>query len=83
MITESVDSRDQIHGARTGLYGKSVSRPELTGALPAHAISERKRSGPGRDALSRGRNGAAYFTSTKSPAALTAGVVVVPAKEKR
>ncbi|GAA3141085.1 hypothetical protein GCM10010521_29470 [Streptomyces rameus] len=83
MIVESVDSGDQIREARAGLYGKRVSRPELTAALPAHAISERKRSGPGRGTLSRGRNGAAYFTSTKSPAALTAGVVVVPAKEKR
>ncbi len=88
MIVESVDSRDQIREARRGLYRKTAFRPDLGRRLPVHGTSEKKRSGPGSGIRSRGRPGVAhftdaYFTSTKSPAALTAGVVVVPAKEKR
>ncbi|GAB1336278.1 hypothetical protein ACE1SV_28680 [Streptomyces sp. E-15] len=78
---ESVDSRGEIHDAHDRLYGKTVFRPDLDGALPAHGGSGKKRSVSGSGGRSRRRTGAAYFTSTKSPAALTAGVVVVPAKE--
>ncbi|GGU88725.1 hypothetical protein GCM10010260_23100 [Streptomyces filipinensis] len=85
---ESVDSRDQIRDPGSWLYGRSGFRPDLRTALPGRGTSEKKRSGPGGGMRFRGRTGPAayvtsYRTSTKSPAALTAGVVEVPAKEKR
>ncbi len=81
---ESVDSGDQIHEAGDGLYGKTAFRPDLGRGLPEHDTTEKERSAPGSDVRhSRGRSRAAYCTSTKSAAELTAEVVEPPAKEKR